>query len=93
MSIASQYITGRKVIIREHPILYKDANIFSTYNLCASVPFTELVASPTSVATLSILAKELVVLLGDPAYSLCTVTEGALTVAPSSTYSLETAPT
>lgn len=32
----------------------KDANIFSAYNLCSSIPFEELVVTLTSVATLSI---------------------------------------
>ena len=93
MSIHSQYITGRKVIYLTNLFVYKDANIFSTYNLCSSIPFEELTASLSSAYTLSLLFVELVSSPGAAVTFLATVLNPAEVAAPASVYSLSTAVT
>lgn len=71
----------------------KDANIFSAYNLCSSVPFKELVATLTSLGTLSIAEVRLV---ATGLTSIYTLSISDLEMPPcqlASTYSLETNPT
>ena len=88
--IASQYITGRKVEIRVHPYVYKDANIRSVYNLCALGPAEELTASLTSIYTVSVLVAELVASPPAADIFLATVLNPAVIASISSTYDLST---
>ena len=93
MSIASQYVTGRKVEIRVHPIVYKDANIRSVYNLCSSVPFEELTASLASAYTVSVLVADIQAFLYEGTYALCKVASSVNVAALASAYDLSTAVT
>lgn len=54
----------------------KDANIFSTYNLCSSVPVEELVATLTSFATLSVSEVRLIATGLTSVYELSTANGG-----------------
>lgn len=88
--IASQYVTGRKVIILIYPWVFQEANIFSLYNLCSSVPHEELTASLASAYVLTQLVIELTAALEAAVYNLCTQDSSALIASPASAYDLST---
>ncbi|TKJ25412.1 MAG: hypothetical protein CEE41_04360 [Hadesarchaea archaeon B3_Hades] len=87
MSIASQYVTGRKVIILIYPWVFQEANIFSTYSLCVSAP-VELTASPSSEYVVSLLVVELVGLFPAAVYGFCKVANSVNVAVLASTYDL-----
>ena len=91
--IASQYITGRKIIIRVHPIVYKDANIRSVYNICTMGPAEELTVALASIYTVSVLVKELVASPPTAVTFLATILNPTEIAALASAYSLSTAVT
>ena len=93
MAIHSQYVTGRKVSILIYPWVFMDLHIRSAYNLCSHLPFEELVASPSSAYSVSLLVVELVAYPPEVDISLCTLVSSVLTPAPASAYSLATAVT
>ena len=59
--------TLAKVIIDEWR---KAVNIFSTYNLCSTIPFEELTAQPTSAYFLCIAQKEYLTVSPTSVYTL-----------------------
>jgi hypothetical protein len=71
----------------------KEANIFSDYNLCSSVPFEKLVATLTSLATLSISEVRLVVSPSSTITMLTYQSTLKLYSSPTSAYSLSTSVT
>ena len=79
--------------IRITPWVFKDANIFSAYNLCSHLPFEELTASVASAYVVSVLLEELMATLEATGIFMCKVTGGAVTASAASTYSLSTAVT
>lgn len=93
MAIHSQYVTGRKVEIRIHSHVYKDANIFSTYSLCSSVPIEVMTAALASAYVVSLLVEELVASPGIAVPYLATVLNPTPVAALASAYSLATAVT
>lgn len=93
MSIASQYVTGRKVSILIYPHVFMDAHIRSAYNLCSHLPFEELTASLGSAYSVSLLVVELNAILTPAVYGVCTLVSSVFTPTPASTYSLATAVT
>lgn len=93
MSIASQYVTGRKVEIRIHPWVFQEVNIFSAYNLCSHLPFEEITASLGSAYSVSVLVVEVVASPETTGIYLATVLNPAEVAALASAYSLATAVT
>lgn len=91
--IASQYVTGKKIIYLINTIVYKDLNIFSEYNLCSSIPFEELTVTMASAYELSVLVVELVASPGTAGILLATVLNPTEVAALASAYSLATAVT
>jgi len=91
--IASQYVTGKKIIYLINTIVYKDLNILSAYNLCSHLPFEELTVTMASAYELSVLLVELVAFPGTAATFLATVLNPAEVAALASAYSLATAVT
>lgn len=73
--------------------LRKEANIFSTYNLCSSVPVEELIVTLTSVFTLSIVEVRLVATGLTSVYILYNFENPKQIASPTSTYNLSTAVT
>ena len=71
----------------------KEANIFSDYSLCASVPVEKLVVQPTSLYTLSIAEIRLIASPSSAVKYLGSILNPQLVVSPTSAYSLSTAPT
>jgi len=93
VSIASQYVTGRKVEIRIHPYVYKDANILSAYSVCSSVPFEELTVSMASAYYVSVLVVEVVAALTPVGIFIGVRENPSLVAVLASAYSLSTAVT
>ena len=88
--IASQYITGRKVIELTHTIIYKDANIRSAYNICTMGPVEEITVALASTYLLTVLVADVQAFLYEGAYGLCTVANAVNAVALASVYDLST---
>lgn len=88
--IASQYITGRKIIVRVHPMLYKDCKLRSVYNICTMGPAEEFTASLASTYLLTVLVAEVLAFLSEGAYGLCVVVNSEAVAALASVYDLST---
>jgi len=73
VSIHSQYVTGRKIIVRPHPYVYLLPNILSAYNLCTMGPAEEITVSLTSTYVLTVLVADIQAFLYEGAYGLCKV--------------------
>lgn len=69
----------------------KDCNIFSDYSLCSSVPIEEIVASPSSVCTLSIIEARLTLPLSSVFQMITIQSIERIVASPSSAYSLTVA--
>lgn len=91
--IASQYITGRKIIYLTDTIIYKEPKLEGPYNLCSSIPFEELTAAVASAYELSLLVAELTVSLGMGTPYLVTVLNPDEVSSLASAYDLSTAVT
>lgn len=76
-----------KLEVREY------ANIFSEYNLCSSVPVEELIASLTSISTLSISDVRIIASPPIAGVNLCTLNREVLIPTLASVYNLSTAVT
>ena len=90
MSIASQYVTGRKIIVRPHPYVYLLPHILSEYNLCSLGPVEEITASLTSTYLLTVLVADIQAFLYEGTYALCTVVNSVNVAALASVYDLST---
>lgn len=90
MAIHSQYVTGRKVEIRIHPQVYKDANLFGLYNLCTSAPHEMDPVSLTSAYVLTVLVADIQAFLYAGAYAFYKVVNYEPVAVLTSAYSLST---
>ena len=70
--IHSQYVTWRKVEIRIHPHVYKDANIFSACTLCIEVRELIPASQITSVYSCCAVKREYLTASLASTYSLST---------------------
>lgn len=91
--IASQYITGRKIIYLTDTIIYKEPKLEGPYNLCSSIPFEELTAAVASAYELSLLVVELTASPGAVITMFTYQSVEKLYPTPASAYSLATAVT
>lgn len=90
MAIHSQYVTGRKFVELTHTIVIQEANIFSEYNLCSSIPNEGITVTMASAYILTVLVADLQAFLYEGAYSLYKVVNYGPVAAMASVYDLST---
>ena len=88
--IASQYLTGKKIIYLTSTIIYKEVKLEGPYNLCSSVPNERLTAEMASTYLLSLLVAELTASPGTTGIALCKVANSENVASLASVYDLST---